>query len=311
MEMKSNQNRWQCLFYMIVSLANGNFSYQIRRTSSNDELEALVALTNMLAEELKETFSHHGFIDPRRSYRYIAKMIFILDEQLQIVYFNNEVPGLLHLKEKEIAGRLFKEILEPESQQEWDNLIGKFTKQRIQRHSIQFDFRTSRDLSLSAYCYVSRLSGNAGHSLYSVVSFQPVLLEDSATENSGLPPPENEYSTAAIFSRESDLRLMQEVRDFILDHLSDTIPNIRDLAHHFGTNESKLKEDFRKVFKITPFQFYNRERMNLARELILNTPLPLKSIADMTGFKTYPHFSYAFKKEFGYSPFQCRNPLKS
>ena len=102
MEMKSNQNRWQCLFYMIVSLANGNFSYQIRRTSSNDELEALVALSNMLAEELKETFSHHGFIDPRRSYRYIAKMIFILDEKLQIVYFNSEVPGLLNFKEKDL-----------------------------------------------------------------------------------------------------------------------------------------------------------------------------------------------------------------
>lgn len=314
MEDNTKQDRWEDLFNMIVALAKGNFSYQIKRSGSEDELEALVALCNMLAEELRETFNHHSYLDPRRSYRYIAIMTFVLDAELRIINFNREVPILLYCEEEALVGKLFEELLEADSILEWEKLSFKAANPGFNRYSMKLNFRTTRELSLPAFCFISKLTG-LDQIRYSVTSFQAVLLEEfEFNEDPEVyalkEDPGAENSAVPIFEKKLDFRIVHDVRDFILENLSATIPNIKDLAHRFGTNESKLKKDFREAFKSTPYQFYSRERMNLAKELILNSTLPLNSIAETTGFKTYPHFSYAFKKEFGYSPFQLRNPPK-
>src|SRR5699024_1358665 len=102
-------------------------------------------------------------------------------------------------------------------------------------------------------------------------------------------------------------RQAHEVRDYILQNLGKDILDMKHLTQKFFTNESKLKNDFKAVFGLTPSQFLKEERLKLAKELVQNTSLPLKNISHTCGFNHYPHFSYAFKHAFKISPQQLRN----
>ena len=74
----------------------------------------------------------------------------------------------------------------------------------------------------------------------------------------------------------------------------------------FGTNEFTLKDSFRKVLKTSIYQFYNDERLKKAHLLILQTAIPLKEIALISGFYNYTNFYKAFKKRFNYPPSELK-----
>lgn len=311
MKNKLDQNRWQNLYYMFVAMAKGNFAYSIKRTRNDDELEALVALSNMLCEELKETFKHHGFINPRRTYLYLAKMDFCLDRNFQIINFNREVPQLLKIPASELQNSFFSELLDKKSVIEWERQLVQFQNGNFHRFSMDLTFINRRELLVAANCYISSMAIDNQRHFLTISSFTPVLFnEQMVSFHPQVQEEKNAYKAANIFSDQSDLRRVQQVRDFILQNLGKEIPNMIDLAHKFGTNESKLKSDFRGAFHRTPFQFIRLERLCLAKQLIEDTPLALKNISSTCGFKTYPHFSSAFKKEYNISPQELRERLK-
>ncbi|PKP29054.1 MAG: hypothetical protein CVU01_01940 [Bacteroidetes bacterium HGW-Bacteroidetes-18] len=109
--------------------------------------------------------------------------------------------------------------------------------------------------------------------------------------------------------RMSDVQLMQKVYDYILDNLDKPLPTLKELSRIFGTNEYKLKYGFKYLFKTSIYQFYNIKRLKKAHLLIQQTTIQLKEIALMFGFTTYPNFSKAFKKLFGYSPNDIKRKL--
>lgn len=313
MKFKTYHNRWQNLFYMYVAFAKGNFSFRIKRSKNDDELEALVALSNMLAEELQETFRHHGFVNPRRTYIYLSKMDIYLNKNLSIVNFSKEVPELLQLSSSELLNVPFREILETRSLQVWEEIKPQLNQEVFKRFSLTLNFRTGRDLMIHSNCYVSSLYTENEDIRFVVSSFTPVILDENTCK---LDPTlqfttgKEEYRTPKIFSQQSDVRQAHKVRDFILQNLGKDVLDMKDLTQNFYTNESKLKNDFKAVFGITPFQFIKKERLNLAKELVQNTNLPLKNISITCGFNNYPHFSFAFREEFKISPQQLRNSIK-
>lgn len=103
-------------------------------------------------------------------------------------------------------------------------------------------------------------------------------------------------------SRKADALLIQKVYDYILAHLEEPLPSLKELSKHFGTNEYKLKDGFRHFFKTSIYKFYTVERLKRAYLMIQQSTIPLKNIATMNGFTDYPNFSKSFKKQFGISP---------
>lgn len=310
MKPKLNHNRWQALFYMYVALAKGNFSYRIKRSKNDDELEALVALSNMLSEELQDTFRHHGFVNPRRTYMYLSKMDFYLNQDFKIINFSKEVPDLLQIPATELLKASFREVLDSKSIQVWEEIKLQFRQKSFKRFSLDLNFKTGRGLIIHSNCYISSLMLDNEGSHFIISSFTPVILDETATRLDpafSFPNGKEEYRTPKIFSHNSDVRQVHKVRDYILQNLGKDILDMKDLTSTFFTNESKLKNDFKAVFGVTPFQFLKAERLKLAKELVQNTTLPLKNVAHTCGFNSYPHFSYAFKEEFKISPQQLRN----
>ena len=54
-----------------------------------------------------------------------------------------------------------------------------------------------------------------------------------------------------------------------------------------------------------------RKRMQAAEELLLNSEIPVSSVAYMVGFKDPSYFARAFRQHFGHSPSTCRQAQPS
>ena len=54
------------------------------------------------------------------------------------------------------------------------------------------------------------------------------------------------------------------------------------------------------------FKFHLNKRLEQSLVLIKNTPMSLKTIASSLAFKSFPHFSRAFKLKYGISPNKFR-----
>jgi AraC family transcriptional activator of pyochelin receptor len=97
-------------------------------------------------------------------------------------------------------------------------------------------------------------------------------------------------------------------REFVDKKLTDP-PALRDVARAVGLNEYKLKRGFRELFGTTVFSYLSRERLELAKRMLLDTDQTAREVAFALGYATPQHFSAAFKKRFGVSPKSMRkNP---
>lgn len=78
--------------------------------------------------------------------------------------------------------------------------------------------------------------------------------------------------------------------------------SIRQLARHAGTNEFTLKQGFRKLFGVGPFERLMQRRMQQARTLLESTDKPIKEIAELAGYSTLAGFITGFRRRYGVTP---------
>lgn len=66
---------------------------------------------------------------------------------------------------------------------------------------------------------------------------------------------------------------------------------------------------FHEEYRITPYEFRLREKMDQARALLLNSMFSVKEIAEILGFSSQYHFSNCFKNRIGKSPSDFRKTI--
>ncbi|MPY21557.1 helix-turn-helix transcriptional regulator [Shewanella psychropiezotolerans] len=88
----------------------------------------------------------------------------------------------------------------------------------------------------------------------------------------------------------------------ILDEEFMLPPTITQLSRRVGTNETSLKQWFRKEFNTTIHQYVIQQRMTKAVELISIGAFPICHVAQEVGYSNPGHFAAAFKKELGCKP---------
>ncbi|WP_354581891.1 AraC family transcriptional regulator [Hymenobacter sp. UYP22] len=73
-------------------------------------------------------------------------------------------------------------------------------------------------------------------------------------------------------------------------------------SHLTGRSLTTFKRDFQKAFHLSPQRWLTRKRLALAHyQLATTTRRPVELYLEV-GFENLAHFSFAFKKQFGYSP---------
>lgn len=99
---------------------------------------------------------------------------------------------------------------------------------------------------------------------------------------------------------------IHEARTILENHIDKKPPSIRSLSKQVALNEFKLKTGFRKYFHSGIFEWLMEQKMQHAKQLILNTNKPIKEIASLVGYPRTTNFITAFRRLFGVTPGSLR-----
>lgn len=111
----------------------------------------------------------------------------------------------------------------------------------------------------------------------------------------------NEAHLPAQKLRARDVEALRAIRTFLAAHYLSP-PSIPVLARRFGLNRTKLTEGFRVAFGETVFNYVHTVRMEKAKELLLETDLPIALVAEKVGYERQTSFATAFRARYGFSP---------
>lgn len=78
--------------------------------------------------------------------------------------------------------------------------------------------------------------------------------------------------------------------------------SVESLAHQIGVSRTVLAERFKHFLDQPPMQYLVHWRLQLAAQNLKSSDLPIKTIADQTGYESEAAFSRAFKRHFGLPP---------
>ena len=279
---------------MLLEMATGNLTFRLQRDTQHNLLDELAVIINTTAEKMELLASQLGYINPQYTYQSLVQATIILDKNFTIKSFSTEVPTILGYNPDKLLKLGFHEILAKQSIPLWETIKAEASADKNAYATVQFLFITSSHHLIPSCCTISRL-------LYSntiVISSITTILKDIL--------PEATSTANTINQHQSDALLIQKVREYILKNLEDPLPSTNEFSKMFNVNEFKLKDSFRHFFNTSIYQFYTDERLKKAHGLILQTNIPLKEIAFISGYNDYTNFYKAFKKRFNYSPSELK-----
>ncbi|MEM9602109.1 MAG: GlxA family transcriptional regulator [Pseudomonadota bacterium] len=77
---------------------------------------------------------------------------------------------------------------------------------------------------------------------------------------------------------------------------------LSELSHHIGLSRRQLERLFKKYLDVVPTRYYLELRLERARQLLLQTSLPIVEVALACGFISAPHFSKCYRDVYGIPP---------
>lgn len=101
---------------------------------------------------------------------------------------------------------------------------------------------------------------------------------------------------------EEDIKRMMKVESILVSNLSTAPPAIIELARMAMMSETKLKTIFKKMYGLNPYEYYQKNRMLKARQLLNQRKYSVKEIGMQLGFKNLSNFTIAYKKAFNMLP---------
>ncbi|WP_099713374.1 helix-turn-helix domain-containing protein [Flavobacterium sp. 11] len=290
MDKQQNQQRIKMIYQMLFEMATGNFSFRINLTDQNDELEKLSEILNNFAGQLHDIILQSGHINPHYSYQNLVQTTFILDDKFIINNFNAHVPEALYYESKELFQVDFGKFIAPQSFSIWNEKKQEALLDDNYHSTVPLIFITGNNKLLPTFCTISRLRYSDKIIVNSITTILQELLSDT------------KYEIKTNPEKQLEAVIIQNLYDYILNHLEEPLPTLKELAVQFDSNEYKLKFGFREFFKTSIYNFYHEERLKRSHLMIQQTKIPLKGIAIMNGFNTYLNFYKAFKKRFKYAP---------
>lgn len=96
-----------------------------------------------------------------------------------------------------------------------------------------------------------------------------------------------------------------QAKTFIDNNYKYDLP-MEKIAKNLNITEKHLCKLFKKAYGISPQQYLIKTRMTVAQDLLLNTDMLIKEVADNVGFSSQFAFSTAFKHHFDITPTQQR-----
>jgi AraC-like DNA-binding protein len=99
---------------------------------------------------------------------------------------------------------------------------------------------------------------------------------------------------------------LQALQNYIKNNLHLPKPDIETFQKTVNTPITKLKKLFLSMYNKSLYDYITSEKMNAAKDLLLNTEKNISEIAYEFGFANPSNFSTAFKKQFEFLPNEYR-----
>lgn len=138
------------------------------------------------------------------------------------------------------------------------------------------------------------------------------LIQDSLSDDSGISVLRAEYHTLRLISKiatakpaTSEIHMMKRVTDN-MEHSFASEYNATLYADMLGISVSRFNHLFKECIGVSPYAYFVRLRIINACNLLEDTNLKIKEIADRCGYKDPLYFTQAFKKETGKTPSDYR-----
>ncbi len=108
-----------------------------------------------------------------------------------------------------------------------------------------------------------------------------------------------------------DEQLMQKAMEVIEQHLSDESFNVDAMADAMCMSRSSLLRKIKKLFDMPPLDFIRLVRLKKAAELIRQGKYKIGEVSEMVGFSNHGYFSKLFARQFGVTPHEYENQVRS
>jgi len=92
-----------------------------------------------------------------------------------------------------------------------------------------------------------------------------------------------------------------DLADYMLKNFMFNLP-LEKFGYLTGRSLTTFKRDFNKLFNTTPQRWLTQKRLELAHYQFVEKKKKPIDVCYEVGFENLSHFSYAFKKHFGYTP---------
>ena len=76
--------------------------------------------------------------------------------------------------------------------------------------------------------------------------------------------------------------------------------SLEDIARATGLSRRQIERLFQRHLDCVPKRYYLEMRLRRARELLLQTAMPIMDVTTSCGFKSPPHFSRCYRALFGH-----------
>lgn len=99
-----------------------------------------------------------------------------------------------------------------------------------------------------------------------------------------------------------DFESILTVEKILLENYNGAFPKIEKLARIALMSESKLKKIYKQSFGMGLYEYYQKNRMHKAKEMLNTGEYSVSEVGAMLGYSNLSNFSTSFKKEFNQLP---------
>ena len=107
-------------------------------------------------------------------------------------------------------------------------------------------------------------------------------------------------TTLSISSK--DFESILKIEGLLLENYGEVFPKIEKLARLALMSESKLKKIYKQAFGMGLFEYYQKNKMHKAKELLNSGEYSVSQVGSLLGYHNLSNFSNSFKKEFNRLP---------
>jgi AraC-like DNA-binding protein len=106
----------------------------------------------------------------------------------------------------------------------------------------------------------------------------------------------------ALQIRQEDIYRMMEIESDLMHDYSRNAPTVEALAGKHEMGVSKLKRQFKQIYGKPVFEYFQKNRMARAKDMLMSGEYTVKEVGYKLGYQNLSNFANAFKKEYGVLP---------